>query len=239
MRKLFVVVVLFIAGIWLLWGHTMMPSSPPPAPAPVSQVQAPIAPSPAPSVPPTGNSSAGPDAEEEANAAPSAGHQNVDDYEGEEGHPDGGFDPATPPAGAPDAAQLQLAFAQAAGYLTAINSYGYGDANLNDFVTHARPYMTESFYQEWADIAQVAMDEGTDLKLWTDYQESKTRHTVALGEPAVTKWTATELELSIPYQTADVPAGGSVPSTIPLRYARVSLVQTDGTWLVRHASSEF
>lgn len=222
MRKALLVSGLALFGGWLLWGGTTAPLLGPPFTPPPASVQQTAPAASAPSVP------ASPDT---GPAAPA-----VADEEGLEA---GGFDPANPPAGAPDAAAIRQAFGQASGYVQAINSYGYGDARLNDFVARARPYMTDSFYQEWHEVAALADDVGADTRVWTEYQTTRTRHAARTGTPTVTRWTATTLELAVPYTTADVPPGTTVPDTGTQRYARVQMVSTGATWLVQHATTDF
>ncbi len=169
-------------------------------------------------------------------AKPTAGGQAPTEEEGMES---GGFDPASPPAGAPDTEQVQRAFGQAKGYVEAINSYGYGDATVNDFIIRAKPFMTGSFYEEWNDIAQLAIDEGSDTGLWAQYQTSQTRHAASTGTPSVTHWSADSLHLAVPYRTADLPVGGRIPDSATERFARVQLVKTGDLWLVQHATLDF
>lgn len=171
----------------------------------------------------------------EAPRSPNASPAHAD----EEGMREGGFDPAHPPAGAPDATALQLAFTQAIGYVETINSYGYGDVGINDFIGRAKPYMTPDFYEEWNDIGAVADEQGADSTAWTTYQTNQTRHAARTGTPTVTKWTATTLELGVPYRTADIPQGTQVPETATERFARILLVRAGDTWLVQQAATDF
>lgn len=226
MRKALLVVGLALSGVWLgvwlLWGTAASPLPGPPfatpSPAPVQQT-APAASAPSePASPDTGQATQATD---------------------EEGLEAGGFDPADPPTGAPDAAAIRQAFAQASGYVQAINSYGYGDTHLNDFVTRAKPYLTDSFYQEWHDIAALADEVGADTRAWTEYQTTRTRHAARTDTPTVTRWTATTLELAVPYRTADIPQGTTVPDAGTQRYARVQMVSTGATWLVQHATTDY
>lgn len=231
MRR-WIVIVLIAAGVLLLWGPSSLSTphpQPPPATSP-GETPAPSTPAPTqpiPAVDPTPNPA-------KVDSQPSAPDQDF-----EEGHPTGGFDPHSPPAGAPDTAQVQPAFSQATGYLTQINSYGYGDTNLNEFVDRARPFMTDSLYQEWNEIAELSMEEGADHQIWAEYQTAQKRHAATIGTPIVTRWTPTELELAVPYRAADVPSGGLVPSSTPERHARVTLTLAEGTWLVQQASNDF
>lgn len=78
-----------------------------------------------------------------------------------------------------------------------------------------------------------------DTTAWVHYQATRTRHTARTGTPTVTRWTATTLELAVPYQTADLPPGATVPDASVQRYARVQLVNTGGAWLVQHATTDF
>lgn len=217
MLKTLLVIGLVVFSGWLLVDGT---ASPPPVPTPSAS-----SPAPAQQAAPAASGT----------AEPTPPGQAADG----EGLQTGGFDPANPPAGAPDAAEVRQAFAQAAGYVEAINSYGYGDTHLNDFLARAKPYLTESFYQEWLEIAALADDVSADTTAWVHYQATRTRHTARTGTPTVTRWTATTLELAVPYQTADLPPGATVPDASVQRYARVQLVNTGGAWLVQHATTDF
>lgn len=216
LKNLLVIGLLAFSG-WLLFDGTASPPVPSPS----------VAPSPAPPLQTTPAAS--------APAEPTTPGQAI----GEEGLQVGGFDPANPPAGAPDAAAARQAFAQASGYVEAINSYGYGDTHLNDFIARAKPYLTDSFHQEWLEIAALADDMSADTTAWTQYQATHTRHEARTGTPTVTRWTATTLELAVPYQTGDVQPGATVPDASTPRYARVQMVNTGGAWLVKHATTDF
>lgn len=211
MRKALILAIAVFAGLW--WLALGQPQTAPPALGPVSQPSPTGTPPPASPIPDQGST--------------------------EEGLQQGGFDPANPPAGAPTAASLEIAFTQATSYVQTINDYGFGDQDINDFITRARPFMTDSFYEEWHSIAQMSAESDADGRVWADYQRTQTRHAASTGIPVVTAWTGTELVLAVPYRTADVPVGGRVPQTGTERFARVSLVQTGNMWLIHQASSDF
>lgn len=226
------VAALLLLGSWLLWGAP--PVRPTPAVTPAAASDEPVdtrsgeaTPQPPPAAPAT---------PQPTNEAPVSGAATHAD---EEGMREGGFDPDHPPAGAPDATALQLAFTQAIGYVETINSYGYGDEGINDFIGRAKPYMTPDFYEEWNDIGAIADEQGADSPAWTTYQTTKTRHAARTGTPTVTKWTPTTLELAVPYRTADIPQGTQVPQTATERFARILLVRAGGTWLVQQAATDF
>ena len=232
MRKVMLVVALLLLGSWLLWGAPPVRPTPAVTPAAATTVE-PVDTRGGEVSPQALPASATP---QPTNGAPVSGAAAHAD---EEGMMEGGFDPARPPVGAPDAAALQLAFTQATRYVETINNYGYGDAGINDFIGRAKPYMTPDFYEEWNDIGAVADEQGADSTAWTTYQTTQTRHAARTGTPTVTKWTPTTLELAVPYRTADIPQGAQVPETTTERFARVLLVRSSDTWLVQQASTDF
>ena len=235
MRNLLILAAALLAGLIALSMNrpAEAPSAPAPAASTVQPVDQPAVPSPASPLPATSPTAT------PSSANDSEGSADLHEHELEEGVDVGGFDPNHPPAGAPDAASVAMALDQAVGYVRSINSYGYGDGALNDFITRSKHYMSPSFYQEWVDIAAMAEEAGTDGSVWDGYQTSKTRHEASTGTPSVTRWTATSLEVSVPYRTADVPAGGEVPLTSTERFARVKLVYDGSTWLVLTATPDF
>lgn len=147
-----------------------------------------------------------------------------------------GFDVNNPPAGAPAAQDVQLALGNAQKYWSAINTYGYGDKGLFDYVKRARPYMTQGLADTWTDLVGEYKANGGDDGYWKELLRTKQRHTVAVDSVDVSSFTADSLVFRVTFRAADVAAGAQVPAEATARSVDLSVERGGGKWLVSDAA---
>lgn len=154
-----------------------------------------------------------------------------------------GFDPNNPPKGAPSAAEVKEAMANAKSYWEELNSYGYGDvevtgqshpsmnAAVNSMIRRAAPYMTSENQMEWLDIADAAVGTAPD-KTWQELVTNQRQNRVEVRDAVIFKWDANTLIVAMHYRTAVVAAGKSLGENEGNRAeVQVRMVRQNGKWL--------
>lgn len=144
-----------------------------------------------------------------------------------------GLDMTNPPKGAPSAADIAKARARAEEFMLSINDYGYGDADINDFIKRSDKYLTPEMVYEYSEVADMVDNSDPN---WQEYLRTKTRHKALVSDVAMVSFTADTVVFRIDYRSGDVAVGAALDDNATTDSTTVAMIRSGADWKVQATS---